>query len=77
MCGRYSIAVEPEVLEERFQATFAEPFRPRYNAAPSQNLPVILNSEPGSIVRAKWGIKPAWLRGAARRTHQRACGDLA
>src|SRR3989442_1241959 len=51
MCGRYSIAVEPSLIEERFgvrfDARFSGEMKPRYNAAPSQSLPVILNSDPG------------------------------
>ena len=64
MCGRYSIAVEPTEVEERFRAAFAEtaePMKPRYNAAPSQKLPVILNADPPSIIFSRWGVKPAWL----------------
>ena len=60
MCGRYSIAVEPTEIEERFQAQFEEPMQPRYNAAPSQRLPVILNAAPSKIIFAQWGILPAW-----------------
>ena len=65
MCGRYSIAVEPEVLEERFGATFADSsasIARRYNAAPSQPLPVILNQEPERIRLVPWGINPWWLK---------------
>ena len=51
---QYSIAIEPREIEEHFGARFAEPMRPRYNAAPSQRLPVILNANPQSI-------KPLWL----------------
>ena len=57
MCGRYSIAVEPTDIEERFRAEFAEssePMKPRYNAAPSQRLPIILNGDPDRIVFARW-----------------------
>jgi putative SOS response-associated peptidase YedK len=61
MCGRYSIAIEPREIEEHFGARFGEPMRPRYNAAPSQRLPVILNADPRSIVLSPWGIKPPWL----------------
>ncbi|SRR6266705_184581 len=61
MCGRYSIAIEPTEVEEHFGARFAEPMQRRYNAAPSQRLPVILNADPRSIVLAPWGIKPPWL----------------
>lgn len=36
MCGRYSIAIEKEEIEEAFNTKFEEAFTPRYNAAPSQ-----------------------------------------
>jgi putative SOS response-associated peptidase YedK len=65
MCGRYSIAAEPEQLEERFGATFDESsasLARRYNAAPSQGLPVILNAEPERIRLVSWGINPFWLK---------------
>src|SRR5438445_1358453 len=61
MCGRFSIAIEPTEIEEHFGARFTEPMQRRYNAAPSQRLPVILNADPRSIVLAPWGIKPPWL----------------
>lgn len=62
MCGRYSISASQEILEDRFQAKFFEDaqYEPRYNAAPSQILPVILNTEPGHIEMARWGIVPIW-----------------
>src|SRR6266851_4476132 len=62
MCGRYSIAQEPREIEEHFRARFAEPMQPRYNAAPSQRLPVILNASPHSIVLSPWGIKLPWIK---------------
>ncbi|HYR88464.1 MAG TPA: SOS response-associated peptidase [Terriglobia bacterium] len=61
MCGRYSIAVEPSLIEERFGATVGGAMQPRYNAAPSQLLPVILNADPGKIVFSHWGIRPVWM----------------
>lgn len=67
MCGRYSIAVEPTEIEERFQALFAEPTQPRFNAAPSQRLPVILNTAPRTIVLAPWGLKPDWISQVAQK----------
>ena len=62
MCGRYTISTSQEILEDRFQAKFLEDskYEPRYNAAPSQILPVILNTEPGHIEMARWGIMPVW-----------------
>src|SRR6266849_752402 len=62
MCGRYSLAKEPREIEEHFGAKFAEPMQPRYNAAPSQRLPVILNADPHSIVLSPWGIKLPWVK---------------
>ena len=60
MCGRYSLFVEPETIEERFDATFAEPFSPTYNAAPGQRLPVITDERPAEIGRLEWGLVPTW-----------------
>ena len=34
----------------------------RYNAAPTQQLPVIINAEPTSIQLLTWGLVPAWAR---------------
>jgi len=67
MCGRYSIAVEASDVEKHFRATFTEPIKPRYNAAPSQKLPVILNFNPRKIVLSSWGLKPAWLSKISKR----------
>ena len=61
MCGRYSIATEPTTLETRFGALLSESFGTRYNAAPSQQLPVILGSDPHRIVFLRWGLTPSWL----------------
>ncbi len=64
MCGRYSIAVELGDLEARFGAKFGGAgFSPRFNAAPSQDLPVILNSSPAEISALRWGLIRPWLRG--------------
>ncbi|WP_306053541.1 SOS response-associated peptidase [Natronococcus wangiae] len=60
MCGRYTLFVEQDDLEERFDARFTGPFSPRYNAAPGQKLPVITNDEPETIRRLEWGLVPSW-----------------
>jgi len=61
MCGRYTLSPKTAVLEERFNAQIAaDGYTPTYNAAPSQGLSVILNDDPGSIVRADWGFVPQW-----------------
>jgi putative SOS response-associated peptidase YedK len=61
MCGRFTLIAKQEVLEHRFHATFDEPIVPRYNAAPDQRLPVVLNTDPKAIKLLQWGIQPVWL----------------
>ncbi|SDR35360.1 Putative SOS response-associated peptidase YedK [Natronobacterium texcoconense] len=60
MCGRYTLTLESDDLEERFDATLEEEFSPRYNAAPGQRLPVITDAEPETVQRLEWGLVPSW-----------------
>lgn len=59
MCGRYSLFVDPERIETRFDVA-VEGYEPRYNAAPSQSLPVITDDEADTLTRAEWGLIPPW-----------------
>ena len=64
MCGRFTMATNPEALEERFHAHLStEIAAPTYNAAPSQAQLTILNDHPDAIVRAAWGFVPEWADG--------------
>jgi putative SOS response-associated peptidase YedK len=68
MCGRFTITNEREMIERRFGATFDNDFfKPRYNAAPSQSLPVILNTDPQTIKPLIWGLRPQWFKRLATR----------
>ncbi len=64
MCGRFSQAKDLEELYDEF--TFIdEPFddiiQPRYNIAPSQLSPVIINEDGNNKLRMfKWGLVPSW-----------------
>ena len=61
MCGRFSIFADPERLVERFDASLPEQgLQPRYNAAPTQDLPVILNEDERHIQLLRWGLVPFW-----------------
>src|SRR5262245_53639524 len=63
MCGRFTLTHAREVIENRFEARFDTAlFAPRYNAAPSQSLPVILNTEPHVIQPLVWGLRPKGLK---------------
>lgn len=66
MCGRFTLFADPERLAERFQAALPPGgLSPRYNAAPTQQLPVILNDGPPAIQRLQWGLIPFWAKDTA------------
>ncbi|APW97625.1 DUF159 family protein [Halobiforma lacisalsi AJ5] len=60
MCGRYTLTLERDDFEERFDATAPDSFSPRYNMAPGQRLPVITDDDPGVARRLEWGLVPSW-----------------
>lgn len=60
MCGRYTVTVAPEELGARFGAEVPPEAGPRYNAAPSQTLPVMLNEDKKVISLLRWGLVPRW-----------------
>lgn len=60
MCGRYSLVAPPADVEQRFGATVAEEFEPRYNAAPRQSLPVVADDAPEVVRPMEWGLVPPW-----------------
>jgi putative SOS response-associated peptidase YedK len=65
MCGRYTIAVPTELLAERFDATVPPDAGPRFNAAPTQQLPVLLNDGERQIQMLRWGLIPHWSKDAS------------
>lgn len=60
MCGRYSLFLDRDSIEQRFDATFEDGYDPHYNAAPGQLLPVITNHAPETITHQEWGLVPEW-----------------
>ncbi len=67
MCGRYSIygprslsRTEIEFLDQRMQ------IKPRYNAAPTDSLPVYrMHPDKGSeLILLRWGLIPSWAKDA-------------
>ncbi|BCR05904.1 DUF159 family protein [Desulfuromonas versatilis] len=62
MCGRFSLSLDFADLLEYFQiAGSPPPFSPRYNVAPSQQVPAI-RTEQGArrLVMLRWGLVPFW-----------------
>ncbi|MFD2247204.1 SOS response-associated peptidase [Pontibacter ruber] len=62
MCGRYSVIPKAKgksrankLLEDHLKEA-------HYNAAPSQNLPVVTNKQPNAIQFFSWGLQPFWAK---------------
>ena len=65
MCGRYTFITPAPAAEKRFDAAFDSPAPISYNAAPSQQLPIVTNAAPGRIQLVSWGLVPSWSRDPA------------
>lgn len=66
MCGRYHSATPPELIRGWFRVLGPLPnWRPTWNAAPTQNLPVVrFNPETGAraLDLLRWGLVPSWAK---------------
>jgi putative SOS response-associated peptidase YedK len=66
MCGRFSLAAAPELLQQHFQIKMGSwpALQPRYNIAPSQLvLAVVASTELGrKATQFRWGLIPRWSR---------------
>jgi putative SOS response-associated peptidase YedK len=61
MCGRYTLSTPAPVLAERFRLPSFPELRPRYNVAPTQDVPVVrLADGSRELVLLRWGLVPAW-----------------
>ena len=67
MCGRFSSSSKPEQIKKEFKVAVEDPaiFKPRYNIAPSQMIPIVLDRTGERIVaQLKWGLVPSWAKDA-------------
>ena len=63
MCGRYSLSVSLDELSIALGLDATElDLPPRYNAAPTQRLPVITNTDPKHLQLFRWGLIPIWAK---------------
>ena len=65
MIERYSITASNTAVAERFAVDVPDFYKPHYNAAPTQLLPVITNDNPEGISTFYWGTSPEWLKNKA------------
>ena len=65
MCGRYTIAVDPQLLAERFDVALPEDFHPRFNVAPTDSVLALTERSSGrELMVARWGLVPHWAKEA-------------
>ena len=65
MCGRFTNKAKPEQIEKEFKVGRINPdiFEPRYNIAPTQSIPAVLESGGERIVESlRWGLIPSWAK---------------
>lgn len=63
MCGRFSLALDPEELREAF-GLIEIPIMwiPRYNIAPTQPVAVITDAAHPKLDYMRWGLVPSWAK---------------
>jgi putative SOS response-associated peptidase YedK len=79
MCGRYRLSRRKQLVEEYFEsAPWDDDWNPRYNIAPTQQIPVV-RQHPKEPIRQlslmKWGLIPSWAKsptGAASMVNARS-----
>jgi putative SOS response-associated peptidase YedK len=63
MCGRFALYSDPFTLARRFETDAPPELRPRYNVAPSQNIPIVREvGEKRRFAMARWGLVPHWAK---------------
>jgi putative SOS response-associated peptidase YedK len=62
MCGRFVISSSPQLLRQLF-GYFEQPnFPPRFNVAPTQPIPVVVNDAGRHFRLMRWGLWPVWVK---------------
>jgi len=64
MCGRYSITTAPEALRDLFAFDERPNLAPRYNVAPTQDVPAVRRDVDGRrhLAALRWGLVPFWAK---------------
>ncbi|MEM9930551.1 MAG: SOS response-associated peptidase [Bacteroidota bacterium] len=65
MCGRYSIVISAEQLQQQFSRQLQLPvggLQQNYNVAPTQRGLVITDQQPDQLNTFRWGLVPFWAK---------------
>ncbi len=65
MCGRFTVAVDPQLLAERFNVELPGDYAPRFNVAPTDSVLALAERSAGrELMVARWGLVPHWAKDA-------------
>jgi len=68
MCGRFALDVTDVEIRQHFGLDELQPWQPRYNIAPSLDVPVIYQGPAGRAGQMmRWGLVPHWSKGPDNR----------
>ena len=65
MCGRFALGIPPFNIVEYFNIDELIDYEPRYNIAPTQSVPVIVNNRENNkrvMKLYRWGLIPSWAK---------------
>lgn len=65
MCGRYSQSQSAQIIAQAFQVDNVPTLKPRYNIAPTQSVPTVLQTSASTNRQFKmlhWGLIPSWAK---------------
>jgi len=63
MCGRYNLITDAQALVDFFRVRNNLELKPRYNIAPSQDVPAVRQSGGGrELALLHWGLIPSWAK---------------
>jgi putative SOS response-associated peptidase YedK len=63
MCGRFTIMVDAEDLQEQLAlGSLPANWRPRYNVAPAQPVAVVSDAQTRQVEWMRWGLVPSWAK---------------
>ncbi|SHF41213.1 Putative SOS response-associated peptidase YedK [Desulfofundulus australicus DSM 11792] len=66
ICGRFTLTAAPEKISEAFNVPFDIPYSPRYNIAPGQEVPVVVEENSRRLLKVmRWGLIPRWAKDAS------------
>jgi putative SOS response-associated peptidase YedK len=63
MCGRYMLTTPVDALRQLFLFTQRPNLPPRYNIAPTQDVPIVRRTRDGAgreLIMVRWGLVPYW-----------------